>query len=220
MRGYRDHDHIKTTEGMIFTVIGNVHPPNRVIAYLKYIPSSRKERFKRILKHYTMRDIEYTLHYLSKTSPHHLFRDNTLYFQFSAPLISNIKEHYKPEDRLNKIIASGRDKLERTAKELIFLLSEHSGVSINNFGITGSILLGIHNLHYSDIDLTVYGRDASIKVLETMKELTNNSHSTVRGFSLKDLTKLYSERGIDTNLTFDEYTKIYRRLLNRGYYRD
>ncbi|MEM2495179.1 MAG: hypothetical protein QXQ27_07630, partial [Nitrososphaerota archaeon] len=42
-RSFRDKDFIEDTNGMFFCVIGNVHPQNRVISYLKYVPKIEGE---------------------------------------------------------------------------------------------------------------------------------------------------------------------------------
>ena len=39
----RDGDTFVTKEGFIFYVFGYEHPPNRVFAFLKYIPSERRK---------------------------------------------------------------------------------------------------------------------------------------------------------------------------------
>jgi len=40
-RGYiADRDFIRTKEGFFWVVVGYTHPPNRIIAYLKYIPTT------------------------------------------------------------------------------------------------------------------------------------------------------------------------------------
>jgi predicted nucleotidyltransferase len=200
---------------MIFTVIGNIHPPKRVIAYLKYIPL-KTETFQRILKEYTMRDLEYTLQYLSEVAPYHLYQNEVMYFEFSAPLKLNIKTHYIPEDHLTKILYHERDELEEKAKDLVHLLSDESGVSIDNFGVTGSILLGIHNIRFSDVDLTVYGRKAAQKVLKKISELQEEKDKGLTGFNYSTLQRFFTERGRDSNLTFKEYKHTYNRLRNRG----
>ena len=40
----REGDFVETTEGLIFDVKGLVHPPERVIAFLRYYPSKNGKR--------------------------------------------------------------------------------------------------------------------------------------------------------------------------------
>ncbi len=219
MRGYRDHDQIRTLDGMIFTVVGNVHPPNRVQAYLKYTPSRDGVGCKRILKRYSMEDLEATLIYLSEFAPQHLFHDETLGFEFSGPLRVNVERHFKPEECLERILAVEGDVLERRAAELALELSDKSGVPIENFGVTGSILLGIHHPGFSDLDITVYGRENSRKVVDVLKGLAHGRDNNFNGFSIEDLRRFFSERGVGSALSFEEYANIYRRLWSRGFYK-
>lgn len=217
MRGFRDHDHVETVDGLVFTVVGNVHPPGRVLAYLKY--RRLNGGYKRVLERYSMEDLEATLRLLSETAPQHLYRDERLGLEFSAPLTSTIKRHLKPEERLDWIISRGGDRLERMAGELASKLSGMSGVELECFGVTGSILLGIHHQLFSDLDLTVYGRDASLRVMEALKEQACKCSGDFGRFSLEDLRAIYSERGLGSDLSFKDYATVYRRLWNRGLYK-
>lgn len=217
MRGFRDHDHVETLDGMVFTVVGNVHPPGRVLAYLKY--RRLDGGYKRVLERYSMMDLEATLRLLSEEAPQHLFRDERLGFEFSAPMKTMIKRHLKPEARLGWILSRGGDKLESLAGELASRLSGMSGVDPGCFGVTGSILLGIHHQLFSDLDLTVYGRDASLRVMEALKGMAHWGGWGFGRFSLEDLRAIYSERGLGSALSFKDYAVVYRRLWNRGLYK-
>jgi len=42
----REGDFIETFEGLIFDVKGLIHPPNRIIAFLRYFPDEKGERKK------------------------------------------------------------------------------------------------------------------------------------------------------------------------------
>lgn len=218
MRGFRDHDHVETADGMVFTVVGNVHPPERVFAYLKY-KRLKEGGYKRILERYSMDDLEYTLRILSEAAPHHLFHDERLGFEFSAPLRTMITRHLKPEERLRGILRRGGDRLEGLAAELASTLARESGVRVESFGVTGSILLGIHNQLFSDIDLTVYGKDPSFRVMETLKGIIHAGYRGFSRFSPEDLKVIFSDRGLGSPLNFKDYAEIYRRLWNRGFYR-
>jgi len=68
-RGFRDRDFIQTVEDFLFCVIGSVHPADRIISYVKYIPAERgiwgrgEKRFKRVMRYYTMLDLTDTLNF-------------------------------------------------------------------------------------------------------------------------------------------------------------
>ena len=79
MRGFRDRDFIQTREGFFFCVVGSVHPRERVISYIKYVPSesgvwgNNENRFNRILQKYTIANLLQTFNYLEANYPHYLF---------------------------------------------------------------------------------------------------------------------------------------------------
>ena len=71
----REGDFIETREGLIFDVKGLVHPPDRVVAYLRYLedPSGDRRRGdKTYTKVYSLSDREKTLR---NRYPQYLFYD-------------------------------------------------------------------------------------------------------------------------------------------------
>ena len=38
MRKFKDRDFLRTTDGLLFCVVGYLHPPDRVTGYVKYVP--------------------------------------------------------------------------------------------------------------------------------------------------------------------------------------
>jgi predicted nucleotidyltransferase len=74
----------------------------------------------------------------------------------SAPL-NSIFEVFVPRDCLKALLEAGKkDELQELALEFIQLLSEEAKVPLEDFGIHGSIALGMHSSE-SDIDIVVYG---------------------------------------------------------------
>ena len=183
LKEFRDRDFIEDRDGYLFCVVGYVHPPDRVLAYLKYIPSSketiwqRKEiKYDRVLKYYSSVAVMDSMRILKKSKPNYIYFDKYFNIKFIGVPRSEIKVHYVPEKRLRKIIYEQKDSLEKDLAELVSYLSEISGVNLEYFGISGSILLGIHNPKYSDIDLMIYGRDNSFKLLEAVNQVLNKGY--------------------------------------------
>ncbi|RLE56109.1 MAG: hypothetical protein DRJ40_06840 [Thermoprotei archaeon] len=184
---FRDRDFIESVEGYIFCVIGNVHPPDRVICYLKYVPGvESKIRIKwsrdgkmygRVLPFYSAIGFSTVMDFLRKNCPEYVVYDEVLGVEVIEVPRSRVKVHYLPEERLREILKEPRDELEALAKELVEELSRFSGVSTTYMGITGSILLRIHNVKYSDVDIIVYGRENALKVKETLLQLYDDPKS-------------------------------------------
>ncbi len=181
MRKPKDRDFIETSEDLFFCVTGYLHPSDKYTAYLKYAPAEENEEttwirgstyYFRQLKHYHVCEVRRSMINLKKKLPHYVYwcpvRNVTL---IMVPK-SFIRKYYEPEGRVNELLHSETlDSLEEKAAALIDTLSEHSGVRKRSFGLTGSLLLKIHDTKVSDIDLTVYGMMESLKVKETLLDL-------------------------------------------------
>jgi predicted nucleotidyltransferase len=90
----------------------------------------------------------------------------------SAPL-SSIEQVYVPKDRLSALTKLEHpDNLQKMALNLISLLSEESGVGMEDFGIHGSIALNMHAPE-SDIDFVVYGAQNFRNIEATIARLVN-----------------------------------------------
>jgi predicted nucleotidyltransferase len=90
----------------------------------------------------------------------------------TAPL-DWIEQVFVPKDRLKALKAlENPDELQQMALDLIHLISDQSGVSLEDFGIHGSIALNMHASE-SDIDFVVYGSQNFRTVEETIARLVN-----------------------------------------------
>jgi predicted nucleotidyltransferase len=169
----RDGDTLLMQEGFIFYVFGYEHPDNRLLSFLKYIPSEFAHKFQvRLLKHkwhlegielsrpeklYTAQNYQKFLVTLRRDFPHYLyFCPHRSKEVLSVPR-NKIKKVYASNECLRRIFQNeNKDTLQKEAIELVELLSSESKVPIQDFGIHGSVGLNMHNEH-SDIDLVVYG---------------------------------------------------------------
>ena len=224
-RGFRDRDFLRTPEGFLFCVVGSTHPPDRVMAYLKYVPrkgagpwSKGSITFYRALRDYTMASLRETL-VLLRDYPFYLTYFEAFGTEMSAVPVDRIEEHYKPEERLRQIMGSSSpDILEEKVIGLTDLISDLSGVSISRMGVTGSILLGIHVPGISDIDLVVYGLKASLKVKEAVLRAFEDRSVEIEKFT-KDMVRSWCVRKSKSHpITLEEAFEILRRKWNMGLY--
>jgi len=162
LRGYRDRDYVQTIEEYFFCVIGTVHPQDRVIAYLKYVPDpagkwgQKNRRFRRALRYYTVMDLLETLRFLER-HPEYLYDSSVMGIKISAVPKNRVSVHFKPEEKMSRLLKMKKpDVLQQKSVDLAKLISDESGVHMEYFGVTGSVLLDIHQA-FSDIDLVVYG---------------------------------------------------------------
>jgi predicted nucleotidyltransferase len=184
-----DGDTFLTKEGFIFNTFGYEHPQKRVFAFLKYIPAEYKALFNvemltrtwkygdrqlfRAEKLYTAKNYQSFIQTFRKNFPDYLYycylRNKEL---ITAPL-DRIEEVFVPKERLNALAALKKpDELQRMALDLIHLISDESGVGLEDLGIHGSIALNMHAPE-SDIDFVVYGSENFRLVEEAIARLVN-----------------------------------------------
>ncbi len=226
MRGFRDRDFLQTSEGFFLCVIGPLHPPKRVISYLKYVPSESgvwgrgEKRFSRILQKYTIPNLLETFRFLERSYPHYLFHSPADNITLTAVPYQNIKAHFKPEQKLAQLkLTSQLDPLQDKLIRFTRFLEETSGVPSGSFGVTGSLLLDIHQPVFSDLDVTVYGVKNSWKLRNTLTEKQNSEMPTKR-LAGKPLEEWCAKKAKQYPLTPAEASKIYERKWNLGFFED
>lgn len=223
MRSFRDRDYLKTPEGFIFTVIGNVHPPDRVIAYLKYIPDESgkwgrgRRRYRRALRHYNVPSVLDSMHFLRDHAPQYVFESTVYGIALPAVPIVRVAEHLCPERRLLQLQETkSHDGLETKALRLVNLLASGAEVPLESLGITGSLLPRIHVPAFSDIDLVVYGFDNAIRVRSLLQKLMRSSSGSVRRLTGAPRERWIKERVISTPLTRRNAIDVLSRKWNIG----
>jgi uncharacterized protein len=170
MRRPKDRDFVETFEGLFFCVVGYLHPPDRYAAYLKYVPAATGKwargqvSYRRQLPYYHVRHVVETIEFLKRDYPRYVWGDPTSDLTFSFVPRDAVARYYRPEARLAEILAGPGDALEAEVAALVRRLTEASGLPAAAFGITGSVLLGLHNPAFSDIDLIVYGARNAARV--------------------------------------------------------
>jgi len=224
-RGYiADRDFIRTKEGFFWVVVGYTHPPNRIIAYLKYIPSPTSGKWKdgtisleRVLPYYSATTVGNTFEFLRQNYPEYLFFCPVNQIEMSTVPNTKIDRYYIPEEKLQSLLKKNSlDSLQKKAVDLIKQLSRRSGVPLTSFGIIGSILLDIHNPAFSDIDITIYGSNA-YKVKNTLLELTKEDGPFSK-MSTEFLKNWCESRAQVLPLDANELEKIFHRRWNIGMY--
>jgi len=214
-------------DGIFFTVIGSVHPDDRVLAYLKYLPASRgrwsrgKQKYRRSMRYYSAPNVMNAVDLLSRIFPEYVFYSEPFNMTFSAVPTSRIAKHYCPEQHLLELRNRERvDKLQSKAVELAHLLADESGVPPTRLGVTGSILLGVHQVSFSDIDLVVYGREEARRIKDTLLSLYERKGTGVERLRGKSLSRWCKEMSLVHPFTIPEARRLYNsRKWNKGTFR-
>jgi predicted nucleotidyltransferase len=132
-----------------------------------------------------------------------------------------ILQHYKPEEKLARILkTTKKDALQTKLANFIGFVSSKSGVASNNFGVTGSILLDIHNPKFSDMDLMIYGLQNSLKVKEALTRAYAEPDSLVRRFEGRILDDWCRKKVERFPLSLKDIRRIYERKWNLGVFED
>jgi len=223
-RWYRDRDFLRTKEGFFFCVVGPYHPDDRVIGYLKYLPSrtgkwsSGKHRFKRVMETYTIPTLLETFELLKNSHAHYLFFSPVYNITMSGVPHEYIVEHFKGEEKLAELFSRVElDSLQEKAARFVSWLSQLSDVPSRSFGVTGSILLGIHNPFFSDMDITVYGARHGHKVKEALTEVRSSPpKSGYRFLEGERLERWFGNKTQNHPLSLASARLIFRRKWNLG----
>ncbi|MDG6222272.1 MAG: hypothetical protein IAX21_10995 [Candidatus Bathyarchaeota archaeon] len=226
MRGFLDRDFIQTQEDFFFCVVGAVHPQGRAISYLKYLPSDSgvwgngKQQFDRILKNYTISNLLETFHYLEKNNPYYLYKSPVDNLTVTAVPIECIKQHFMPEKKLAQLRQGvDLDSLQEKLIRFTNYLQQISGIKENAFGITGSLLLDIHQPTFSDLDVIVYGVENSWNLKKALIE-NQGTESVIKHIRGKELEKWCLKKSQQYPISKRDALNIYNRKWNLGFFED
>ncbi|MBU7018203.1 MAG: hypothetical protein HXS44_11900 [Theionarchaea archaeon] len=178
MRKPKDRDFLETEEGMFFCVAGYLHPPDKITCYLKYSPVTEGKwkkggrAFRRELPYYHVFSVSKTIEYLKLHYPQYVHYCPVRQIEMSMVPRNRIKNYYEPEKRLQQLVSFPHDELERKVASFAQDIKD-AGVPLHFLGITGSILIGLHNVSFSDIDLLVYGKENALALKNCFRNLEN-----------------------------------------------
>ncbi|MEM2102318.1 MAG: nucleotidyltransferase domain-containing protein [Candidatus Bathyarchaeia archaeon] len=173
--------------------------------------------YERVMRDYTIPSLLETFRLLRAKYPQYVFHSDVFSIDMTAVPLNLVKQHFRPEHKLDALLkTTRRDPLQEKLVKLVNFLSEKSGIPTSSFGVTGSILLGIHNPKFSDIDLTIYGQRNSQKLKETINALVANFASPLKrlqGALLEDWCRKKTQR---YPLTLKDAKRIIERKWNIG----
>lgn len=201
---FREGDFVESKEGLIFDVKGVLHPPERVIAFVRYIPSCEGDRARHGVKYRKIYDLSARYDFLTTHYPQYLVQDKVLGACVNEVPVHDLVHHYKPQEKTRQLLRNSRiDGVEKAALEFITLLREASHVAVENLGVSGSILVGLHSTK-SDIDVIIYGRANGFIIRDTLKDLLQDGED-VKAYGLDFLRKRHAIRQRDTPVSVQDY---------------
>jgi len=215
----REGDFIESFDRLIFDVKGLVHPPGRVVAFVRYVPdpSGDRRRGREVYRKVYWLPERYEL--LQRKYPHYVVFDQVFGEYLNEAPVESIRRHYDPSDKLTELRSSrDLDALEARTLEFIESLREWTGIAWNKLGVSGSVLVRLH-LSSSDIDVIVYGTENGLLAHKTLRKMFTVKQTQLRAYGTVDLRRLYETRKKDTIMPLNDFLRIEKRKLSQGKFR-
>jgi predicted nucleotidyltransferase len=212
---FREGDFVESKEGLIFDVKGVLHPPERVIAFVRYIPSRDGDRARRGVKYRKIYELSSRYDFLTTHYPQYLVQDEVFGACVNAVPLHDLVHHYQPQDKIRQLLRNNQiDGVEHDAVDFITLLREASHIAVANMGVSGSILVGLHTAK-SDIDVTIYGRANGFILRDTLKALLREEKG-VKAYDRDFLRRRYAIRQRNTPVSVQDYVFHESRKSSQG----
>ena len=214
---FREGDFIETKEGFIFDVKGLVHPPNSVVAYIRYVPDCTGSRNRNGTSFRKIYELSDRYSFLRRRAPEYLVHDVVFDEEMIEVPRTRIARHYEPLTRTRELLRNARTALERKSIEMITILASASSTSAEEFGISGSVLVGLAG-PVSDIDIIVYGNKRSQGIRKVLRALLKEDNS-FKAYGEEKLRKLFESRHEETGIPFGDYVRCEARKDFQGYFK-
>ena len=212
----RPRDFIHTEDDLFFATTNYLHPKDRILSFLRYIPDPEGERSLNGTR-YSKVDTKQAYEFLSQNFPEYLFNCEITNVQMMGVPIDRVKKVMHPNDRLKEIMNNpSTDKLLKKVKKVAQTFHDHAGIPYDEMGISGSTLPGLYDPEVSDIDFVIYGLGNHRKAMKTFEEIKNSENGILRGIGPEYWMRLYKKRIKDASLSYDEFMWYENRKNNRG----
>lgn len=212
----REGDLVEIKAGIVFDVKGFIHPPDKVIAFPRFVPDPSGNRKHKGIAYKKIYVLSERFEFLKRNFPHYITYNPVFDEKLCEVHVDAVKKHYKPAEKLQKLRSSSSpDKLENLALQLAKLLKENANVPWDAIGISGSIMARLHKPS-SDIDVIVYGSKNCRKVYSTMENLLGEKHGPFKPYTRGGLKALFDFRSKDTVVGFEDFVRSESRKVLQG----
>ena len=212
----RVRDFIYTQDDLFFATTTYLHPKDRILSFLRYIPDPKGDR-SRNGSRYKKVDSKQAYNFLNDNFPEYLFDCEVTGVEMMGVPAGKVKEILSPVKRLKEIINHpSPDELLLKVIKVADVFQEEAGIGRKHLGISGSVLPGLYDPHVSDIDFVVYGLKNHQIAMKTFEMIKNEDNSRLKSIADDYWTKLYEKRIKDSTLSYDEFKWYEKRKNNRG----
>jgi hypothetical protein len=212
----REGDLIKTLDNVIFDVKGLVHPPDKVVAFPRYIPTKEGTRGHGANLYGKVYNLAERFQYLKKNAPQLIIFDPVFGETVCEVPVTAITKHYKPVEKLEQLRErKSLADLERKAVTLAETLKETADIPWSSIGVSGSIMAGLFTLQ-SDIDPLVYGEKNCRKAYAALESLLKDEELRFKPYTKDELRTLFDFRSKDTRMSFEDFVRVEQRKAFQG----
>ena len=125
----REGELIENKDGIIFDVKGLIHPPNKIIAFPRFIPTTKGNRTRNKLKYNKIYNLKERFEFLKEKFPELITYDSIFDEKLCEVPIENIIKHYNPIKKFEKLrISKKKTNLEKKAVDLLTILKEKANI--------------------------------------------------------------------------------------------
>ncbi|MFH0896642.1 MAG: nucleotidyltransferase domain-containing protein [Candidatus Bathyarchaeota archaeon] len=204
MQRFREGDFIESIEGLIFDVKGLVHPPDRVIAFVRYFPSPEGNRERNGIRYRKVYDLDERFDLLKKHFPKYLVYDPVLGEKMVEVPTERVARHYQPICKLVQLQSSSNvNSLENKTLNFVNFITDTANISRGKIGVSGSILVGLASSS-SDLDLIIYGERNALKVDIALKKHLEEG-KRLKKFNPEMLKKKHEDRCMKNGISLENY---------------
>ena len=212
----REGDLIRTSDNVIFDVKGLVHPPGKIIAFPRYIPSREGQRGQRGNLYGKVYNLAERYQYLQRNAPQLIVTDPVFGEALCEVPVADVMDHYEPAKKLAALRkANHLAVLERKAASLAETLKKAADFPWSSVGVSGSIMAELFTLQ-SDIDPIIYGSKNCRKAYTTLQHLLDDGESRFKRYTTSELRVLFDFRSKDTMMSFEDFEKVEGRKAFQG----
>ncbi len=211
--------YLETREGLFFAVKGLVHPPDRFLGCLRYIPDPEGDRQKAGRRYRRLYHFAEQEQFLQAECPHYLAFDPTCRVTLQSVPRACVQRVYDPRQCLQDLLRSERDPVQEDARAFASALRQEASIPWNGLGVSGSLLIGVQAPR-SDLDVSVYGTQNGWAVHRALKQLLADEAGPIRKYDRQGVETLYAERVADTRMAFDDFVKAEKDKVMQGQFRD
>jgi predicted nucleotidyltransferase len=201
----REGDIVENTGGFMFDVKGFIHPPGRIIAFVRYFPDKQGERSRNGQRYSKIYSLSDRIRLIETRFPSYIVADKVFDEVLCEVPENEVQKVYTPIDALAHLREENNpDVLQTRVLQMADLLKEEARIEWSSLGVSGSVMVGLHNSN-SDIDLLIYGSENCRRVQTVLSKELGAGMRGLRRLTPSELRTLFEFRSKDNAGSFEDF---------------